>query len=462
MIILDILYQVITTLLSVCMAYQFLYMVIGFFAKKKRYPNAKTAHSFGIVIAARNESAVIGNLLESIKRQNYDGNRVKIFVVADNCTDDHRTAEICRSHGAIVYERFDPTHARKGYALEFLFDQIERDYGIDRLDGYVFFDADNLLHPNYLSEINKAFDTGVDIAVGYRNSKNFARNPISSAYGIHFYRSSMSLHRPRARLGLPTHIAGTGYVMRASLLANGWHFTSLTEDTQFTLTHVAAGRHIAFCEAAEFYDEQPYEIKVMIRQRLRWAKGRLFCFFRCGGRLFAGIFKRPPGGKRFACYDMFFYALPKALLSACLSLIFTVVTFLAAGFLTGSSSTAGDGDLWGTLANLLKTLLTSYLGFAVMGALTVIRERRHIKCATPKLILYVFTYPLFDLIGLPISIASLFMRVKWKPIKHDEAIKVEELVSADELTGETAASSPPVALEIEATQETPVDDEVLC
>ncbi len=438
MVILDILYKVITTLITVCMAYQFIYIVIGFFAKEKRFPEARESHSFGIIIAARNESLVIGNLLESIRRQNYDMSRVKIFVVADNCTDDHLTADICRSHGAIVYERFDPTHARKGYALEFLFENIARDFGIDALDGYVFFDADNLLHPDYLTEINKAFDTGVDIAVGYRNSKNFARNPISSAYGIHFYRSSMSLHRPRVRLGLPTHIAGTGYVMRASLLENGWHFTSLTEDTQFTLTSVAAGRHIEFCEAAEFYDEQPYEIKVMVRQRLRWAKGRLFCFFRCGGRLFAGIFKKPKGGKRFACYDMFFYALPKALLSACLSLLYTAVTFLVAGILLGGGTSGVGGDLWSTLANLLKTLLTSYLGFAAIGALTVIRERRHIKCATPKLVLYVFTYPMFDLIGLPISIASLFMRVKWKPIKHDEAIKVEELVSADEPIWEEA------------------------
>ncbi len=432
--ILDIIYQVTTILISILMAYQFVYVVIGFFAREKTFADARTQHRFGIIIAARNERAVIGNLLESIKRQNYDMNLVTIFVVADNCTDD--TAAICRSMGAVVYERFDKTKARKGYALEFLFENIRRDFGIEHFDGYVFFDADNLLHPNYLCEINKAFDTGVDIAVGYRNSKNFDRNPISSAYGIHFYRSTMSLHRPRVRLGLPTHIAGTGYVMRSRLFRDGWHFTSLTEDTQFTLTSVAAGRHIEFCEAAEFYDEQPYQFKVMIRQRLRWAKGRLFCFFRCGGKLFCGIFKKPKADpprrvKRFACYDMFFYALPKALLSACLSLLYTLATVLLATILLGGSRPAEGGDLLSTLANLLKSLTTSYLGFALLGALTVIRERRHIKCSLPKCILYVFTYPMFDLIGLPISIASLCMRVKWKPIKHDENIKVEELVDAE-------------------------------
>ncbi len=410
----------VSVLASVLMLYKTIYTVIGFLVKGKRYADTPVLHCYGIVIAARNERAVIGHLLDSIWQQNYDMERVKVFVVADNCTDD--TAEIARAHGAIVYERHDTSKARKGYALEYLFEHIRADYGIGCVDGYIVFDADNLLHPDYLSEINKAFDTGVDIAVGYRNIKNFGRNPISSAYGIHFYRSTMQLHRPRAVLGLPTHIAGTGYVMRSSLLADGWHYTSLTEDTQFTLTSIAHGRHIAFCEAAVFYDEQPHEVRVMIRQRIRWAKGRLFCFFRCAPRLLLGIFKKPKGGKRFACYDMFFYALPKALLSALASMLFAVISAVVVGV------TMDAGDAGSAALTLLKTLGTSYVSYALIGALTVIRERRQIPCSTGKLILYVFTFPLFDLVGLPISIVSLFMRVRWKPIKHDEAIRVEEIV----------------------------------
>ncbi len=420
----------ITTAITILMVYQVVYAVIGFFAKEKRHPDTASRYRYGIVIAARNERAVIGNLLDSIARQTYDPSLIRVFVVADNCTDD--TAAICRAHGATVYERFDDQKKRKGYALEYLFEQIDRDFGIESLDGYMIFDADNLLHPTFVSEMNKAFATGVDIAVGYRNSKNFARNPISSAYGIHFYRSTMTLHRPRVHLGLPTHIAGTGYVLRSSLLKNGWHFTSLTEDTQFTLSSVARGRHIEFCETAEFYDEQPYQIKVMIRQRIRWAKGRLFCFFRCAPALLLGIFKKPKSGKRFACYDMFFYALPKALLSAFLSMLYAVTSAIVVGV------TLSGGDALSAIRTLLTSLATSYAGFALIGALTVIRERRHIKCSLLRLILYILTYPFFDLIGLPISIVSLFMRVKWKPIKHDEDIKVDELVEAlpeDELIG---------------------------
>ena len=411
----------ITTLISVLMIYQIVYAVIGFLGKEKTFAPAKRQHSFGIVIAARNERLVVGNLLESIAAQNYDMSRVRVFVVADSCDDD--TADICRAGGAIVYERKDPARARKGYALEYLFDCIERDYGIESLEGYLFFDADNLLHPDFLAEINKAFDTGADAVVGYRNTKNFSTNFISAAYGIHFCRSSALMHRPRARLGLSTHIAGTGYVLRSSLLRDGWQFTSLTEDTEFTLTSVADGRHIEFCEAAEFYDEQPYTVGVMLRQRLRWSKGRLFCFFRCAARLVKGCFQKPSGehAHRFACYDMFFYSFPKALLSAFLALILLVASAVILGIFAEPAALADSA--W----ELVRSLAGAYLGFLLIGAVTVIRERRHIRCTAGKLAAYVLAFPWFDLVGLPISIASLFMRVKWKPIRHDKALRIDEI-----------------------------------
>jgi glycosyltransferase involved in cell wall biosynthesis len=105
--------------------YLTVYFIIGLFFTRKFKP-AKNNHKYGICIAARNEEKVIGNLLDSIHKQDYPSELLTVFVVADNCTD--KTAEIARSKGAIVYERFDDKHKTKGYALEFLFDRIEEDY----------------------------------------------------------------------------------------------------------------------------------------------------------------------------------------------------------------------------------------------------------------------------------------------------------------------------------------------
>ena len=102
------------------------------------------------MIAARNEKNVIGNLLDSINKQDYPSHLITTFVVADNCTDN--TAEIARNKGAICYERFDEEHKTKGFALQYLLEKIEEDYGRMSFEGYFIFDADNLLNKNYISK----------------------------------------------------------------------------------------------------------------------------------------------------------------------------------------------------------------------------------------------------------------------------------------------------------------------
>ena len=97
-------YNVTGKILTIMFFYKSLYWVIGFFFTRKFKP-AKRKHKYAILIAARNEEKVIGNLLDSINKQDYPKNLITTFVVADNCTDN--TASIARKHGAICYERFD-------------------------------------------------------------------------------------------------------------------------------------------------------------------------------------------------------------------------------------------------------------------------------------------------------------------------------------------------------------------
>ena len=167
-------FDIALTVVMVMMCYRYLYLIVGFFGKAKKYPEAKQEHRYAVVICARNEEKVIGNLLDSIAAQRYPKDKLHVFVIADNCTD--ATAAIAREKGATVYERHDPEHARKGWALGFGFDKIREEFGIDFVDGYMIFDADNLLHPDFVKEMNKAFDEGkLDVITGYRNTKNFRR-----------------------------------------------------------------------------------------------------------------------------------------------------------------------------------------------------------------------------------------------------------------------------------------------
>lgn len=463
--------RIVFAVLSILIFYKIVYKWIGFFVKAKKFEPAPQTKKYGIVIAARNEELVIGNLVNSLHQQTYPRENFRVFVVADNCDPDDKTAQIARECGATVYERHCPEKARKGWALEYLFKNIEKDFGIQSFDGYLFFDADNVVSRDYLERMNEAFSTGADGVIGYRNSKNFDQNWISAHYAIHFMRSSMNLHRPRGRLGLCTHIAGTGYLLSSEMLKDGWHYSTLTEDTQATMDFAVQGKRIEYCEAAEFYDEQPYEIKVMLRQRIRWAKGRMACFFGYGFKLFYGLVKfykprkftnNPPIkvfdyekgvfptlslwgklcflvervmdlcsfvvdifaipfrliAKNFTNFDMIFYLLPISFIKRMVWIFEFLIGWQIGEHL--AKGIEGVGTLIIAIISLLCGTLATYISNIFSGVYVVIREWKHIHCPNKfKLAFFLITWPLHDMIYPYICLASLFMHVTWKPIKHD-------------------------------------------
>ena len=154
-----------------CYSYQFFYIPVAWF--KKDAPHREPSpHRIAVLIAARNEQSVIGNLIDSVKAQDYPTELVDVFVVADNCTD--LTGSVAGAHGANVYFRNDQTQVGKGYALQYLLHCIEEDFA--PYDGYLVLDADNVLSPDYITEINKTFSDGYQIVTSYRNSKNYGDN----------------------------------------------------------------------------------------------------------------------------------------------------------------------------------------------------------------------------------------------------------------------------------------------
>lgn len=395
--------RIISVLFTVCYAYQFFYVIVGLIKKPVRY-TAKTNHRYAAVVSARNESAVIGNLIASLKGQNYPSELVDIYVIADNCTDD--TAEAAKKAGVYVYERFNRELVGKGYALDWFFKRLKED-GRFVYDAFIVFDADNIVEPGFISGMNTVFDNGYRIVTSYRNSKNYGENWISAGYSLWFLREARYLNSVRMMLGTSCAISGTGFLVSSEIIEEngGWVHHLLTEDIEFTTDSIIRGEKIGYCEDAILYDEQPTTIKQSYFQRLRWAKGfyQVFCSY--GGKLAKGIFKGS-----FACYDMLMTLMPAMLLT-----LFCVVCNTAALVFGAIDKSPEMGIM---IKALFQTIAGFYAMFFALGVITTITERNKIYCSNFKKIFFLFTFPLFMLTYVPISIIALFKKVKWEPIKH--------------------------------------------
>ena len=476
-----VIYSIIGSIFTAMLAYKTVYKIIGLFFTRKFAP-AKNNHKYAVVIAARNESAVIGNLLDSITEQDYPKELLTVFVVADNCTDN--TAEIARSKGAVCYERFDDEHRTKGFALQFLFEKIEEDYGRQSFEGYFVFDADNLLKYDYIARMNDSFDAGAKLITSYRNTKNFNESWIASTYALHWLRSIRFNHRARSVLRLATNIQGTGFLFSNEIVRDGWKYTSLTEDRALTADAVAQGYGITYNDAAEFFDEQPNSLKIALRQRLRWSKGHLMAFAETGPNLlvnviFGKLFLKNPWNKpkkaegrrsftdilklivesirhRAASYDTLMQLTPFSVINVIRWLIVSVLLYGFFCYTKGmspnyffSASTylgkllrflfpftvefkAGISGFFGSMLTALWWRLLYRMGKYLENTLTavylfIIEHKRIIKIPFLKKVLYCFTWPTFDIIGRYTQYLALFVKVTWKPIPHQSKITINDL-----------------------------------
>ena len=181
------------------------------------------------------------------------------------------------------------------------------------------------------------------------------------------------------------------------------------------MKNALSNKKVGYCHAAKFYDEQPTRLIDSWKQRSRWARGYLQVFKKYRKELIKGFF----GENGFACFDMTMSIMPAIVLTT-FSVFINLVMMIVALIINPD---VFMNIVWSCLEACRNSLLLMF-GIALI---TTITEWKEIRCSSFKKILYIFTSPLFMATYVPISIASLFVKVKWDEIKHDDAKSITDL-----------------------------------
>ena len=282
------------------LGYALYFTITGLFGfknmSKKGIKKHRPKHKFAILIASRNEEEVIGNLVDSLNKQNYKKELYTTYVIPNNCTDN--TEKVAKKAGATIIKCTVPTKS-KGEVLKFTFEKLSKKKDID---AYIIFDADNVVDPNFLSCMNDALCEGVKVAQGFRDSKNPGDNWLSGSYSIFYWIQNFFFNKSRMQMGGSSSINGTGFMVKKEVIDEfGFDTVTLTEDIEFTAQCALNNIKITFVEDAITYDEQPTEFKASWKQRKRWSIGNIQCFKVYYKKLFNTYVKTG----YIACFDMF-------------------------------------------------------------------------------------------------------------------------------------------------------------
>lgn len=233
----------------------------------------KNSPVYSIVVPVKNEEKVVGRLLDALLKLNYPRDKKEIIIVEDGSTD--RTADICaeyaRRHRINMKVLRKPLSDGKSSALN---------YGIEQATGEIigFFDADSVPAPDTLRNVSKYFeDPEVAAVQGRTLSINSEENMLTKiisyeeAVWCEVYLAGKDV------LGLFVHLKGSCQFIRCDVLeiVNRFDENTLSEDMEMSVKLTEKGYKIRYASDVRSWQENPSDLKQLLRQRTRWFRGTM-------------------------------------------------------------------------------------------------------------------------------------------------------------------------------------------
>jgi len=364
------------------------------------------------LIVARNEALVIGNLIDSLIKQNYPREFYDILVVPNNCTDN--TAAVSREHGARVLDCTERIRS-KGEALCFAVQNLPADL---IFDAYINFDADNVVHPDFLLQMNHAMCNGATVAQSYRDSKNPYDTYNSGCWAINYWLGGRLFNHPRSLLKLSSLLYGTGVMIRRSVIEKlgGWNTVTLADDFELNVQCILAGEKVSWVPDAITYDEQSLTFSQTWKQRKRWLIGFIQTLAIHLGALFAHAVRT----RRMVDIDFLLYCLflPVQYLSIIIFPLGVILRLIALQTPLFPLTPLYDQFLPSVILSIALPILIALI-------VAIIEKKLHWR-----LLKSIITFPLYVVAIIPISIVSLFVykrNFQWDEIKHIRSISIEDI-----------------------------------
>ncbi len=369
--------------------------------KKPPHRTATEKRRISLVIPARGESRIIGDLLDSIAKQDYDKNFFVVNVIVKE--EDDPTVGIAKAAGANVF--VVPDQTCKGAALDGYFQAISQEER-DSYAAFAIVDADAVLSEDYVSELNNALENDCDIFMTRKNIKNFlgdkkARSIFCNCAALIYPVLDEMGSDYRTKRGIPVNFCGQGMMVRTRVIREigGWPYRTLTEDYEMRKDSILRGFSSMYYPYAVIYTEEVIKHKDCWARRLRWVIG-----YSQGDNKYNNEIRKKfkKDGASFALrYDVFFSLAPLILFIAA-----DIVTALCGVGLTIYYAAIGSA-LWLNALLLLTVmpLLLMYLLETGYVFLTMLSYRDALETLTTgeKVALLLFA-PLFNFEYFPIFI----------------------------------------------------------
>ena len=180
------------------------------------------------------------------------------------------------------------------------------------------------------------------------------------------------------------------------------------------------GKKIAFCHSAVFYDEQPTDLHISVRQRYRWSVGKQDCVKYCTRPLASAAFSK----NFLLAFDGWMRILFP--LAASLRVLLAVMeegAYILSKLWSGAYISAIVEARVDPLA-LILAALGGALWMMAEAIIVIVMEKKPLR----RMWKTVFMYPIHNAISAVLNIAALLYRDRtWRRIPHVRSLSVNDV-----------------------------------
>ncbi len=242
---------------------------------KKEICINETEGDFAIIVTAYEQTTLLPELVNFILKINYSN--YLVYIVADNCD----ISNLHFSGKKVFVLRPEETLASNTKSHFYAISHFKRAH-----EFLTIIDSDNLVHPEYLNELNKQFHAGYEAVQGIRAAKNlnttYACLDAARDIYYHFYDGKILFNA-----GSSAALAGSGMAFTTDLYRKSLEHSDITGagfDKVLQYQIVNKGVRIAFSETAIVYDQKTTDTDQLVKQRARWIN-TWFKYFKYGFQL---------------------------------------------------------------------------------------------------------------------------------------------------------------------------------
>ena len=242
-----------------------------FYDKEDRVAIHATALSnrkakFLVLFPAYNEDRVIINAVEQFLQQDYPKTHYGVAVISD-----HMQPSTNEQLGEMPIKLLTPTFEKssKAKAMQYAINEVKGDF-----DNVVILDADNVVRPDFLSQLN-ILCTLYDVIQCHRCAKN-ANNDVAVLDGASEEINNTIFRKAHNRLGLSSALIGSGMCFSYELFKkNVFQLSTAGEDREMEALLLQQEVFIKYAPDIHVFDEKVSSQDNFQRQRMRWMTAQI-------------------------------------------------------------------------------------------------------------------------------------------------------------------------------------------